>query len=361
MITFITGHCDKCGKDHVELRFSNNPIAPISICFDCIKTQLNALNLDHADLFCRTFNLPLDANLWIKTAEEYKQETFKEYTKIRLEDESMKPNLYYSNSTHDLWLKANKEWEKCRSFTEILERLKPIKESYTIRGRLKWGEQYSFEDLIRLDSRYTRTLKANNITNPSQKEAVKTLYKLQLQLDEAIKRGDSKGIKDYSTAWGTFAKQAGLENMIAETRTADITTVAELGEYLEKTGFVPTYDCHATKDEVDQAIKDIQEANRRTILESTSIQPLLEDLIKKQRESLEDQKTKQATSATTLQELMNFSPDETNEVAMEPDEDVQNLDFSADKNVMNAPTKVNHLETKERVPSSAPSTTEDKS
>ena len=109
MITFITGHCDKCGKDHVELRFSNNPIAPIHICFDCIKTQLNPLNLDHADLFCRTFNLPLDANLWIKLADEYKQETFKEYTKTRLEDESMKPNLYYSNSTHDLWLKANKE------------------------------------------------------------------------------------------------------------------------------------------------------------------------------------------------------------------------------------------------------------
>ena len=74
---------------------------------------------------------------------------------------------------------------------------------------------------------------------------------------------------------------------------------------------------------------------------------------------MEDQKTKQATSATTLQDLMNFSPDETNEVAMEPDEDVQNLDFSADKNTMNAPTKVNHLETKEMV--AAPSTTEDKS
>ena len=101
--------CDKCGKDHVELRFSNNPIAPISICFDCIKTQLSPLNLDHADLFCRAFNLPLDAILWIKIADEYKQETFKEYTKTRLEDESMKPNLYYSNSTHDLWLKANKE------------------------------------------------------------------------------------------------------------------------------------------------------------------------------------------------------------------------------------------------------------
>lgn len=340
-VKFRIGRCDKCGQEHVELRIPNNPLlTSVNICFNCIQQALNPQNLDQADFFCRTFNLPFDAELWMKEAEDCGKDVFKEYTRLVLGDSSFQPNLYYTSSTHDLWLRANKEWNKCRSFAEILQRLKPLKESYTIRGRLKWGEQYSFEDLIRLDSRYTRTLKANNITNPSQKEAVKTLYKLQLQLDEAIKLGDSKGIKDYSTAWGTFAKQAGLENMITETRTADITTVAELSDYLEKTGFVPTYDCHATKDEVDQAIKDIQEANRRTILESTSIQPLLEDLVKKQKEALEDQKTKQATSATTLQELMNFSPDTAaEEIAVEPDADVQNLDFSAEKN-NNSPIQV---------------------
>lgn len=346
MIDFNIGKCPKCGHT-AELMYSNNPLEVTPICFNCIRTQLDASNLDQVDFFCRTYNLPLNADLWITLYEQYKQDTFRQYTSLILEDKTLEPNLYYSSSTKDLWSRANKEWEKCRSLTEILQKIKPIQDSYTTRGQLKWGDQYTFQDIIRLDSMYTRTLKANNITNPMQKEAVKTLCKLQLQLDEAIRIGDSKGIKDYSSAWGTFAKQADLENMIAETKTSDITTFAEAGEYLEKTGFIPTYDLSVTRDEVDQCLKDIQESQRRTILESTSIQPLLEDLIKKQQESIETQKTKQATSDVTLEDLMSFNPDDATEVAVEADSDVTDLDFSEEKDTFEATTKVNHIETRE--------------
>ena len=135
--------------------------------------------------------------------------------------------------------------------------------------------------------------------------------------------------------------------MIAETKTSDITTFAEAGEYLEKTGFVPTYDISVTRDEVDQCLKDIQESQRRTILESTSIQPLLEDLIKKQQESIETQKSKQATSDVTLEDLMSFNPDDATEIAVEADSDVTDLDFSEEKDTFEATTKVNHIETRE--------------
>lgn len=346
MIKFNIDRCPSCGRQE-ELMFSNNPLQPTTICFKCISQKLDASNLEQADFFCRTYNLPFNAELWIQLQEQYKQDTFKQYTSLILEDESLKPNLYYTSTTKDLWIKANKEWEKCRSLNEILCKIKPIQESYTTRGQLKWGDQYTFQDIIRLDSMYTRTLKANNITNPMQKEAVKTLCKLQLQLDEAIRVGDSKGIKDYSSAWGTFAKQADLENMIAETKTSDITTFAEAGEYLEKTGFTPSYDLSVTRDEVDQCLKDIQESQRRTILESTSIQPLLEDLIKKQQESIESQKAKQATSDVTLQDLMSFNPDDAAEVAVESDSDVTDLDFSSEKDTFDSPTKVNHKDTME--------------
>lgn len=349
-VKFPIGKCEYCGENNVGLMFSNSPLVSSHICFHCIQEKLNYTNLTHADFFCRTFNLPFNPELWITMSKQFGAQTFKQYTKAILEDKTLQPNLYYSSSTQDLWSKTNKEWEKCRSFTEILQKLKPIQESYTLRGQLKWGEQYSFQDLIRLDSIYTRTLKANNITNPMQKEAVKTLCKLQLQLDESIKAGDSKGIRDYSTAWGTFAKQADLENMIAETKTSDITTVAEVGDYLEKTGFVPSYDLSVNRDEVDQAINDIQQSIRKTILESTSIQPLLESLIKKQKESLEDQKTKQATSDVSLQDLMNFTPDQTEEVETEADSDVQGLDFSeesAKESLLQQPIKVSHKETAE--------------
>lgn len=349
-VKFPIGKCESCGHSGVEIMISNNPLIFAHVCFECIKSKLNYRNLSHADFFCRTFNLVFNPELWITLSQQFGDNVFKQYTKVILEDTTLQPNLYYHSSTQDLWSKANKEWEKCRSFTEILQKLKPIKESYTIRGQLKWGDQYSFQDLIRLDSIYTRTLKANNITNPMQKEAVKTLCKLQLQLDDCIKAGDSKGIRDYSSAWGTFAKQADLENMIAETKTSDITTVAEVGDYLEKTGFVPSYDVSVSRDEVDQAINDIQQSLRKTILESTSIQPLLESLIKKQQESLEDQKTKQATSDVSLQDLMNFTPDQTAEVETEADSDVQDLDFSSESindKLLQQPIKVSHKETAE--------------
>ena len=75
-----------------------------------------------------------------------------------------------------------------------------MRESYLDRGHIKWGEQYTFEELLKLDSIYSRTLKANNITNPMQKEAVKTLCKLQIEMDEAIRAKDAKAIKDFSSA-----------------------------------------------------------------------------------------------------------------------------------------------------------------
>ena len=99
-----------------------------------------------------------------------------------------------------MWARTNKEWEKVHSFNEILAKLDPIKQSYLDRGHLKWGEQYTFEELVKLDSIYIKTLKANNITNPIQKEAVKTLCKLQIETDTAIRSRDAKAIKDFSSA-----------------------------------------------------------------------------------------------------------------------------------------------------------------
>ena len=200
MINFKIGTCPKCGKRNVQLMLSNNPLDGGTICFDCINDNLNYNNLEHADFFCRTYNLCFNPELWIQTSKQFGPDVFREYAALILSQEENKPNLAYSASTRDLWSRVNKEWEKCRSFTEVLKKLNPIRDSYVDRGRLKWGEQYTFEEIIKLDSIYSRTLKANNITNPMQKEAVKTLCKLQIEMDEAIRMKDAKAIKDFSNA-----------------------------------------------------------------------------------------------------------------------------------------------------------------
>ena len=344
---FKIGKCPKCGRTQVKLMFSNNPLdvandgTPLNtICFDCIKENLDYNNLEHADFFCRRYNLPFNPELWMMLAEEEKTDVFEKYTKTVLEDSTYSPNLSYASSTHDLWSKVNKEWEKKRSFAEIIGRLKPIKESYMDRGRLKWGEQYTFEELIKLDSIYSKTLKANRITNPLQKEAVKTLCKLQIEMDEAIRANDAKASRDFSSAWSTFAKQADLETMINETKTDDITTVAELYDYMEKKGFQFHYYDGFPKDEVDNAIKDIQDSNRRLILESTGLQQTLEDMIKQRQEAQEKKFTDEITKKESLQDLLDFQAEDA-EVETENDSDALSADFTEESDTSdNSPVVV---------------------
>ena len=202
-----------------------------------------------------------------------------------------------------------------------------MRESYLDRGHIKWGEQYTFEELLKLDSIYSRTLKANNITNPMQKEAVKTLCKLQIEMDEAIRAKDAKAIKDFSSAWANFAKQADLENMINETKTDDITTVAELYDYMERSGFQFKFYDGFDRDEVDRSIKDIQDTNRRLILESTGLQQLLEDMIRQKAETTEMEHARNIAENESIKDLLNFMPEDS-EVDTEADTDVLNTDFS---------------------------------
>lgn len=266
----------------------------------------------------------------MKLADESQEAVYRKYTELILEDEENRPNLAYESQTSDIWKRTTKEWEKCRSFSEILNKLKNIKESYIERGRLKWGEQYTFEELINLDSLYTRTVKANNIVNPLQKEAVKALCKIHIEMDEAIRAKDAKALKDFSTTYATFAKQADLEGMINETKTDDITTVAELYDYMEKNGFQFKFNDGFDRDEVDRTIKDIQEYLRRLVLESTGLQPLLEEMMRTKTQTAEEEKTAQATASTTLEDLMNFTPEDT-EIDTEQDDDVINETFEEEK------------------------------
>lgn len=162
-----------------------------------------------------------------------------------------------------------------------------------------------------------------------QKEAVKTLCKLQIEMDEAIRLKDAKSIKDFSNAWSTFAKQADLENMINETKTDDITTVAELYDYMEKQGFQFKFYDNFDRDEVDKTLKDITESNRRLILESTGLGTLLEEMARKRAKTAEEKYTEEVTSRTSLQELLEYNPEET-EVETEDDSSIIDGDLDLD-------------------------------
>lgn len=148
-------------------------------------------------------------------------------------------------------------------------------------------------------------------------------------MDEAIRAKDAKAIKDFSSAWSTFAKQADLETMIQETHTDEITTVAELYDYMERQGFKFRFYDNNDRDEVDFTIKDIQKTNRELILESTGLQSLLEELTRKRIEQQEVETAQQATEETPLDELLQAMPEE-DAIEHESDDVATNYDFGED-------------------------------
>ena len=187
---------------------------------------------------------------------------------------------------------------------------------------------------------YVRTLRANNITDPMQKEAIKTLCKLHIEMDEAIKMKDAKAMRDFASTYSAFAKEAKLDMLINESKTDDITTVAELYKYMEDSGFIfKFYDNHP-RDEVDRTIKDLQNSSRRLIVEATGLEQQLSDMIKKKTEKNEEQYMEEITSKQSMQEFFNIemlednngdaSADNHDSEDLLSDEDIQNIDFSED-------------------------------
>ena len=62
--------------------------------------------------------------------------------------------------------------------------------------------------------------------------------------------------------------------MINESRTEDIVTMSELASYLEERNFMPSFYDNNPRDEVDRTIADLQDTQRRLIMESLSLQPV---------------------------------------------------------------------------------------
>ena len=127
--------------------------------------------------------------------------------------------------------------------------------------------------------------------------------------------------------------------MINEAKTEDITTVAELYQYMEDQGFIFKYYQGDCKDEIDFAIKDVQDTNRRLILESTGLQAQLEEMIRQRTVSAEEEYaakvmndgiTAEDGTTTGLQDLLNFKAEDA-PIDTESDDEVLGLDFSENK------------------------------
>ena len=300
--------CPLCGRLTDVIR-TNNPLAA-SICADCIAKNVNPRNMEQVDMWCRTYNVPFEPTRWVELVEREGEKSSTLFLHYLMQwDAAISGTddvrvLWRHGDTKDLWGEVNAEWERCGTFTALLERIEPIKEQFMARARVKWGANYSFEELMQLESLLVSTVRAADISNPLQIDAIKKACRISLALDQAINDGDAKAIKDLSSSYSAFTKTAQIDEVIATANKDVISTVAELGEFIEQCGGRFEYYDGVSRDIVDTTINDIKQYIRTLVEESTGISTTLETIKRNYNMQVESAATDQATSSLSLEELM---------------------------------------------------------
>lgn len=301
MVEFRNGRCPKCGKLS-EIIYSNNPLVS-GICEKCISENLDASDLTQADFYCRTYNIPFRPDEWIRLYEKCGDGVYKQYTKQFLS--SNEENLYYQVATKDWWTELNEEWAACQTFEQLLAKIEPIKQKFIERNQVKWGSNYSFEEYVQLENLLISTLRANDISNPLQIDAIKKACRISVELDKAIEASDSKGIKELSSAYSSFTKTAQIDTVIESSNSDVISTVADLADYIERCGGKFQFYDGVERDIVDKTINDIKEYNRKLVLDATGLSSTLETIMESYHRKVEEQAAGQATAEFTLEDIVN--------------------------------------------------------
>ena len=307
------GKCHLCGN-YTGLIFSNNPLVP-SACPKCVAAQINVKNLEQVDFFCRTYNIPFEPNEWMKALKTAPTKTIETYIDNFLNSHT--ENLYYTTSTKDIWKEANKEWEKTLTHTQLLDRISAIKDSFLDRGRIKWGMNFSFEELIQLENLFSATVSAFDVNNPMQIDAIKKACKASVMVDKAMlegmNNGDVKSIKDLTSAYQGFMKMAKIDEMIESSQTEVLRTVADLAKYLEDKGFEFTFYDNYDRDIVDKTIRDMKDHLRTVVLESTGLEPTLEMIRKNYEAGQKEKENFKNAEPIALEEIIAKAKSEFNE------------------------------------------------
>ena len=87
----------------------------------------------------------------------------------------------YETGNEELWSQLNDEWKLVKTHEWIsCKNRGQLKKAYMLRNQIKWGANYTFAELIQLENLFINTLKANDVSNPMQKDAIKKACKMSV-------------------------------------------------------------------------------------------------------------------------------------------------------------------------------------
>ena len=229
----------------------------LPICNGCIGEQLkdHEYSWDFIDSLCQYAGIPFIVKEWTRLEELNGQEnTWPVYCKVFAQD------IYQEFG----WSDYQKQYIKLRQAGLLESELPLINEKHMEDLRKKWGANYSDEELNYLEDLYKGLLVTQNINGALQIDQAQKICKLSLEIDSRIRAGD-KDVDKFLSSYDKLVKTA--EFTPKNTKNAvDFDSFAEVGHWLEKRGKQNKFYDGATRDVIDETIKNIENYNQRLYL-----------------------------------------------------------------------------------------------
>ena len=166
------------------------------------------------------------------------------------------------------WDDYFKEFQKLKEDGAIKQELPLLREEQRKELENRWGANYDDEALFYLENLYKGLMATQNVSGALQVDQALKLCKMSYEIDSRIRSGE-----DFDKILASYDKLVRIADFTPKNakNANDFDSVGELYRWLEKRGWKNKYYDGATRDVVDETIKNIQAWNQRLYTEESGI------------------------------------------------------------------------------------------
>lgn len=257
--TITKKQCTKCLKEKTiktEFYLAANDIinadGRLSICKSCLEEVANIEDMNYFIDICRMIDRPFIKSEYDASIEGSKNPFGEYFRRLAMRQNREKTYLdsEFDSSIQGKTAKSSADMNINRPVTDFMEF------DITPETRLKWGENYSEQDLYQLESFYKSMTSANSITTPQHIEQLKLLCLLNLEQNKALREGKVAEFQKLNTQYNKILENSGFRPIDKRSggESVGIRTFSQVWEEIERDGFIEPYMIEERQDIVDKTI-----------------------------------------------------------------------------------------------------------
>lgn len=263
--SFLLKKCSLCGQSFGPENFAPTksvfyPDGALPICNDCLEGYLEdtGYSWDAIDKICQYTDIPFIPSEWEKIHSINPNSTFGKYAEVFLSEE-------YEGLGWDDYFK---EFQKLKEEGTIEQKLPLLGDEQRKQLKNRWGANYDDEALYYLENLYKGLMATQNVSGALQVDQALKLCKMSYEIDNRIRGGE-----DFDKILASYDKLVRIADFTPKNakNANDFDSVGELFRWLEKRGWKNKYYDGATRDVVDETIKNIQAWNQRLYTEESGV------------------------------------------------------------------------------------------